>query len=511
MKRKLLPFLLASVMMAAPLYTANAEELTDGSTIELSPESAEQAEGVKTQESSETAEREILCPDQSARVYFTVTGEGPVRTECDSPDAVIKSKGYSKIQTGDYVQYKYEYEVSFAKEGSYKVAFIHDESKTTFDYLAEVKAHEFEKGKTIESTCKSEGFTEYICKNCGKTEKRDIIQAKPHEWEKEYVTDKEPACEEKGQKSIHCSVCDTIKKESIQEIPALGHKYKTEIQKASFEKDGSMKTTCTVCKKEKENKVIPHVEEVSLFEKEYSYNGTNRKPEVVLRDKDDRIIPTECYQVTYPGESKKPGTYTLAVTLKGDSYEGNKIEEYKIVKGNQTISLSDMEKRIDSKTVTLKAKIIQGNKTGKFSYKSDNPDVASVTSWGKVTFHKVGEVKITAYTKESGNYNGASRTITLTVTPKPTVVTKLQSEKKGCLNIRYRGEKDVDGYQIQCSTSADMKGAKSYSVKNPAVSSYSRTDMKSGSRCYVRVRTFKNTNGERIYSNWSGVKNIKIK
>ena len=314
MKRKLLPFLLASVMMAAPLYTANAEELTDGSTIELSPESAEQAEGVKTQESSETAEREILCPDQSARVYFTVTGEGPVRTECDSPDAVIKNKGYSKIQTGDYVQYKYEYEVSFAKEGSYKVAFIHDESKTTFDYLAEVKAHEFEKGKTIESTCKSEGFTEYICKNCGKTEKRDIIQAKPHEWEKEYVTDKEPACEEKGQKSIHCSVCDTIKKESIQEIPALGHKYKTEIQKASFEKDGSMKTTCTVCKKEKENKVIPHVEEVSLFEKEYSYNGTNRKPEVVLRDKDDRIIPTECYQVTYPGESKKPGTYTMSLT-----------------------------------------------------------------------------------------------------------------------------------------------------------------------------------------------------
>ena len=99
----------------------------------------------------------------------------------------------------------------------------------------------------------------------------------------------------------------------------------------------------------------------------------------------------------------------------------------------------------------------------------------------------------------------------MTVTPKPTVVTKLQSEKKGCLNIRYRGEKDADGYQIQCSTSADMKGAKSYSVKNPAVSSYSRTDMKSGSKCYVRVRTFKNVNGERIYSNWSGVKNIKIK
>ena len=49
--------------------------------------------------------------------------------------------------------------------------------------------------------------------------------------------------------------------------------------------------------KEKENKVIPHVEEVSLFEKEYSYNGTNRKPEVVLRDKDDRIIPTECYRL----------------------------------------------------------------------------------------------------------------------------------------------------------------------------------------------------------------------
>ena len=72
MKRKLLPFLLASVMMAAPLYTANAEELTDGSTIELSPESAEQAEGVKTQESSETAEREDPLPrSECARLFYS--------------------------------------------------------------------------------------------------------------------------------------------------------------------------------------------------------------------------------------------------------------------------------------------------------------------------------------------------------------------------------------------------------------------------------------------------------
>ena len=113
--------------------------------------------------------------------------------------------------------------------------------------------------------------------------------------------------------------------------------------------------------------------------------------------------------------------------------------------------------------------------------------------------------------KGNGNYNSASHTVTLTVIPNPTAITKLQSQKPNWLNIQYRANRKADGYQIQYGTSPDMKGAKYAAVKNSAIRSYTRKDVKSGVTYYVRVRTFKVVNGTRYYSNWSGIKSYVTK
>lgn len=158
----------------------------------------------------------------------------------------------------------------------------------------------------------------------------------------------------------------------------------------------------------------------------------------------------------------------------------------------------------------MKAKITQGNKTGKFGYKSDNPSVATVTSWGRVTFTGVGTAKITATTRGSANYNSASKTITLTVLPAPTAITKLQNNGIGWLNIQWRANRNADGYQIQYGTSPDWKGAKTASIKDSGIRSYTRKDVFKGNTYYVRVRTYKMKDGVKYYSNWSGTKNVNI-
>lgn len=243
----------------------------------------------------------------------------------------------------------------------------------------------------------------------------------------------------------------------------------------------------------------------------FTYNGTNRKPSVTVLTNKGNVISASNYSVEYPEESKYPGTYSLNIGLEGDFYSATITQSYTVEKANQTIALSDVTKRLDNKTYTLTAQITQGNKTGKFTYTSDNPQVATVTSGGKITFTGVGEAKITATTKETANYKSASKTITLTVLPAPTVVTQVANNGAGWLNIQWRISKEADGYQVQYATNKEMKGAKSASITKNSTRSYTRKDVQKGQTYYVRVRTYKVVNGKRYYSNWSGTKSVTIK
>ena len=419
--------------------------------------------------------------------------------------------------------------------------------------------HTWDKGVvTQQPTCVKEGVKTYTCNTC-KTTKTEKLAKTDHKWNKEYTIDKKATCVQEGSKSIHCSVCNGIKPESTVAIPKTehtwdkgvvtqqptcvkegvktytcntckttkteklaktDHKYSGKIKKATFIEDGSITGVCSVCGNEKKNGVINRVSEIDISQIKYTYNGKNRQPSVILKDSQGTVLSSDCYTVNYPKESKTPGTYTLTITLKGDKYEGSTTKNYTIQKANQKVAVHDRLvpgkyitsafKRLDSKTLTLKGVVLQGNKTGKFSFKSDNPSVATVTSWGRITFTGVGTARITATTKGSGNYNPESVTFTLTVLPSPTAITKLQSQKPNWLNIQYRANRKADGYQIQYGTSSDMKGAKYAAVNNSAIRSYTRKDVISGATYYVRVRTFNVVNGKRYYSNWSGIKSMKV-
>lgn len=129
------------------------------------------------------------------------------------------------------------------------------------------------------------------------------------------------------------------------------------------------------------------------------------------------------------------------------------------------------------------------------SYKSNtNPGTATVT----VTFTNV-------------NYCGSMKT-SFTIVPKKLSISALKSPKKKQLKVTWKKDKTISGYQVQYSTSSKFSKSKTKTV-NVSKKSTSKTvsKLKSKKKYYVRIRSYKTSQGKKLYGSWSKVKSIKIK
>lgn len=70
--------------------------------------------------------------------------------------------------------------------------------------------------------------------------------------------------------------------------------------------------------------------------------------------------------------------------------------------------------------------------------------------------------------------------------------------------------KSISGYQIQYSSSANMKKAKSVNAKSNA-KNITVKKLSSKKKCYIRIRTYKTIKGKKYYSDWSKVKKVKVR
>lgn len=57
---------------------------------------------------------------------------------------------------------------------------------------------------------------------------------------------------------------------------------------------------------------------VNLSETEYTYNGKVKQPAVIIKDQNGNVISSANYTVTYASGRKKPGTYSVQITMKGN-------------------------------------------------------------------------------------------------------------------------------------------------------------------------------------------------
>ena len=96
--------------------------------------------------------------------------------------------------------------------------------------------------------------------------------------------------------------------------------------------------------------------------------------------------------------------------------------------------------------------------------------------------------------------------------PKSAKISKLTAGKKQ-FKATWKKVSGVSGYQIQYSASSKFakKSTKTSTVKGSKKTSVTVKKLKSKKKYYVRIRTYKTVNGQKVYSSWSKSKTVKIK
>ena len=157
------------------------------------------------------------------------------------------------------------------------------------------------------------------------------------------------------------------------------------------------------------------------------------------------------------------------------------------------------------------------------SYKESVDDEMHGTYFSKVTF-VFAKPENTGGSSESSSEN---KTVESTPTPdteeitenintkqKKTSISKLKAGKKSITVIwKKQAAKGIKGYEIQYSTDRSFKkdSSKKLTIKKVKTTKTTIKKLKPKTRYYVRIRTFSKKNGEKVYSNWSKSKNIKVK
>ena len=121
------------------------------------------------------------------------------------------------------------------------------------------------------------------------------------------------------------------------------HKWKKTIKKATKSKNGKIKSQCKKCNRYCADVVIKAAKKITLSEDVFIYDGTSKKPKVLVKDKSGKAIKAKNYSVKYEADTMSVGIHTVTVKFK-NQYKGivklqYKIEEKEEVTTNVNISI----------------------------------------------------------------------------------------------------------------------------------------------------------------------------
>ena len=385
--------------------------------------------------------------------------------------------------------------------------------------------HTYDSGTiTTQPTCTKTGVKKYKCINCTNSY-TETVPALGHNYT-ERVT-KAATCTESGVKTFTCSRCNNSYTATVN---ALGHNYKTTIKKATPKEDGYSDSVCTRCGDE-HYKCIESPE-VSITQYVYDYDGKTKKPEVLVYKNGEynSYLSKENYSIVYPKESKKLGTYTIKIVLKGAYYSGTFEESFKI----QPKSVNPKKiktKPYSKEQISVSWKKVKGvdgyivyrwsNKKGKYvKYKKTKKTSIKIKRENKKT-NQVDFV-IATYKKQGkknyeGYWIGKTEWVKLSA---PTFKIEQNEIKEFTMVFPYK-----DFYYIQWSNNAnfsvdDKNTSKNYWVKtgmyadknnDPAkkVSRIRVFGLKANQTVYVRARkVYYNKKGKLVLGPWSKAKKV---
>lgn len=137
------------------------------------------------------------------------------------------------------------------------------------------------------------------------------------------------------------------------------------------------------------------------------------------------------------------------------------------------------------------------------------------------TYGKVKVVTAAAFcrdgqgTKTCSNCGHVETVVIKGLGPKNTSISKLTGGKKK-ITVKWKKPsaanlKKTTGYEIRCSLKSSMASAKSVTVRKAATLKTDIGNLKAKKTYYVQIRTYKQSNGKKYYSDWSKAKKVKTK
>ena len=238
--------------------------------------------------------------------------------------------------------------------------------------------------------------------------------------------------------------------------------------------------------------------DVTLSKTSYAYDGKPKTPSVTVKLGTETLSLNTDYTVSY-SNNINIGTAKAAITGKGD-YTGSKSANFTIEKTvEQPDSKITCKKTVYKVAYGAKPFKINASSNSSMTFTSSNPKVAAVDkNTGKVTIKNTGTASITIKTGK------ASKKVAIKVSPKKPSVKSAKAAKGRKLAVGWAKDKRASGYQVQVST--DKKFKKGMKSKNLPKTAYTFTKLKTGKKYYVRVRSYKKSGKETLYSAWSKAK-----
>ena len=197
---------------------------------------------------------------------------------------------------------------------------------------------------------------------------------------------------------------------------------------------------------------------------------------------------------TQKATASKDGKITTTCTRCGTTTKTVKIAKVSKIKLSKTKYTYNGKKQTPSVTVKdSKGKELKVNTDYKVKLPSSRKNVGTY------------EVKITF---KGSKYSG-SKTLSYTINPKSTKLSKVSAKKKGFEAKWEKQSTQTKGYQIQYSTDSKFKsGNKTVTVNKNSTTKKTISKLKAKKKYYVRIRTYKTVGKQKYYSDWS--KSVKV-
>lgn len=319
-----------------------------------------------------------------------------------------------------------------------------------------------------------------------------------------------PTCTDKGLVDYVCPCGHKVEKS----IPANGHiTYYIGIVTATTYSDGLKEKYCIGCGKAYNSlKTVPRIESIKLAETKMVYDGSLKKPEVIVKDAKGNVLDSYQYYTIYSYDCDQIGQHTVDVEARYGSYDFYKELSYTVLPGKT----SKLTATANHNAIALKWNPVPGatgykiyvSVQGKWQYlkttsatecRMDNLQTGKTYKYAVKAFTKVGNKVY-----DAADFAVISKSTHLTA-PKITA----SSNSKGTTTLKWTVSPGAAEYLIYVKENGTWKYIDK--TKGNSATEYTVKGLKSGAVQTFAVRPIKYLADKTVVKGVYGTAQVKIK